>query len=233
MKIAIILAAGEGERLQSLNPFKPMIKVGEKVLLEHTLTQLLPLKFEQIHIIFNDKERVMPLDQAPNVHSSKVQYFFKSTASSLHSLYEVSKKLALKEQGHYFISMIDSIVSPHDLAAFASFCRDLKENQSAILTTRFVEDEKPLTVQTNLKGEVTAFQIPLQARNIVTSGVYCLDCQAMQELQNCVQSGVSKMRNFLTYLVEHGHIIKAFTVDKTLDIDRPQDIKSAEEFLGL
>ena len=38
--------------------------------------------------------------------------------------------------------------------------------------------------------------------------------------------------NFLKYLVEQGHEIMTFMVDKTLDVDRPEDIASAEEFLG-
>lgn len=210
-----------------------MVGVGGKVLLEHSLTQLSPLGFERFHIIFNDKERAMTLDEAPSVHSSKVSYFFKSTASSLHSLYEVSLRINLAGETHYFISMIDSIVRSVDLQAFAKFCHNLAPDQSAILTTRFIEDEKPLTVAVNKTNQVAAFQVPLGQDSIVTSGVYCLSNQALRELQTCVQAGVSKMRNFLTYLVLHGHCIKAFTVDQTLDIDRPEDIRSAEKFLGL
>lgn len=231
MKKAAILAAGEGSRLKSVTHFKPLASINGTPLLELTLQNLHFHDFSSTHIIFNHEEKSMDMKRLPSLMQRHIHYFFKSTPSSMHSLFEVAKKMKLTPDEHFFVSMVDSIVRPEDSKRFLQFCSTLPMDQSAIMVTRYIEDEKPLTVDADDQGYVKSFQLPIEADSLVTSGVYYFSANVVQVLEELIREGHSKMRNFLSALIERNYRIKVFEVQKTLDIDRPEDILSASEFL--
>lgn len=231
MKKAAILAAGEGQRLKALCPFKPIVKVNGKALLELTIENLQFNNFDRIVLIFNEDEKAMDLSLLPSLKKLSIEYFFKTTKSSMHSLYEVQKRLDLKPDEHFFCTMVDSIVPQKSIEAFHLFCQTIAPHESAIMVTPYIEDEKPLTVAIDGHNYVTEFQCPITEGTLITSGIYYLSAQSMPLLESLIANGQDKMRNFLTQLVKNNHPIKVFIVDKTLDIDRPEDIASVEAFL--
>lgn len=160
----------------------------------------------------------------PHVHC-----FFVKTPSSMHTLWEVSKRMVLTSHEHLFVSMVDTIIKEEDLKNYVRFCASLKPNESAILITPFIDDERPLFVSIDDSGAIV--DIGSQRGGLVTSGMYCLSHKVFGCLEDCINVGMHRMRNFLSYLHENGHTLKAFTVPKTLDIDRPEDITAAENFL--
>ncbi|HAZ11486.1 MAG: hypothetical protein A2X86_10910 [Bdellovibrionales bacterium GWA2_49_15] len=232
MKKAGLLAAGHGVRLKPVSPFKPLVKINGVPLLELTLKNLQFNNFEKIVLIFNDEEREMDFTLLPTLETLKIDYFFKTTPSSMHSLYEVGQKLDLQTDEHFFISMVDSIVRPHDAERFYQFCLTLNHDESAIMVTPFIEDECPLTVKVDSQGYITEFQCPVEKDVLVTSGVYCLSSRVLPLLSELIEKRQQKMRTFLMELIKHRHKIRCFIVSKTLDIDRPEDVQSAEAFLG-
>jgi len=149
----------------------------------------------------------------------------------MHSLFEVTKKLKLNQGEHFFVSMVDSIVAPEDSRRFLNFCATLPPDESALLVTRYIDDEKPLTLKTDDAGFIRTFQCPIDSDVLITSGVYYFSSNIITVLEDLIKEGHSKMRNFLSALIERNYKIKAFEVQKTLDIDRPEDIVSASEFL--
>lgn len=231
MKKAAILAAGNGERIRSISPFKPIVKINGMPLLELTIKNLNLLNFKTVAIIFNEQEKVMDLSELPSLTYPHVNFFFKSTPGSLHSLYEVSQKLAPKIGEHLFVSMVDSVVVPSEAVKFHQFCLSLKQDESAILATSYIEDEKPLTLEVDSEGYVKIFQCPLCEGVLITSGVYYFSAKALLLLSSMIDEGHVKMRTFLAELVKRNHKIKVYESPKTLDIDRPEDIRSAEIFL--
>ena len=231
MKKAGILAAGEGSRLKSFSLYKPIVKINGTPLLELTFKNLHFKDFNQVAIIFNEEEKNMDFELLPSLKNNNTKYFFKSTTSSMHSLFEISRHLDLKHGEHFFVSMVDSIVHPVDAKKFQEFCLTLAEDESAVLVTRFIEDEKPLTLRTNTDGHVTEFQCPLDDESLVTSGVYYFSYDVLSFLSEMIESGHTKMRSFLSELVNRQHRIKTYQVVKTLDVDRPEDIKTAEAFI--
>ena len=224
MEKAAILAAGEGSRIKSITPFKPIVKINGMPLLELTLKNLHFQNFKQVSIIFNDAERDMDLSLLPGLLSPNINYFYKSTPSSMHSLYEVGLKLELKRGDHVFVSMVDSIVLPIDAQKFQEFCLALENDESAILVTSFIEDEKPLTVRINERGYITEFQCPMEEGVLITSGVYYFSENVFPLVVEMIEAGQNKMRNFLTELIKRNYKIKVYKSVKTLDIDRPEDI---------
>ena len=231
MKKAAILAAGEGYRLKSIANFKPLAYINGTPLLELTLQNLHFHDFSSTHIIFNNEEKSMDMKKLPSLMQRHIHYFFKSTPSSMHSLYEVAKKLKLIPGEHFFVSMVDSIVSPEDSRKFLKFCSTLSTDESAILVTKYIDDEKPLTLKADNEGYVSKFQCSVDPDTFITSGVYFFSSNIFPPLEEMIRAGQDKMRNFLTTLIEKNYRIRIFEVHKTLDIDRPEDILSASEFL--
>lgn len=231
MKYSAILAAGEGSRLRELKTFKPIVKINGTPLIKLTLTNLQFDTFQNICIIFHEDQQQMDLASLQSVNKASLDIFFKTTKSSMHSLYEIMERIKLTKSEHLFVSMVDSIVKPKDAKNFIQFCHSIKPLESAIMVTSFVDDEKPLTVKANKLGLITEFQCPLEDGVLITSGVYYFSENVRDILKNLIEGGHFKMRNFLTELVKRKHPIHVFVVDKSLDIDRVEDIKNAELFL--
>jgi hypothetical protein len=66
----------------------------------------------------------------------------------------------------------------------------------------------------------------------VSGGVYAMTDGAFEVLERCIEQGVSRMRNFQRALVESGRRLKAYSIDKIVDVDHAGDIATAEAFLA-
>ena len=51
-------------------------------------------------------------------------------------------------------------------------------------------------------------------------------------LDDCIEQGISRMRNFQRALVKAGQRLKAYSIDKIVDVDHAGDIATAEAFLN-
>ena len=56
--------------------------------------------------------------------------------------------------------------------------------------------------------------------------------KAFGVLNDCIDKGVSRMRNFQRALVEAGFSLKAYSIDKIIDVDHASDIAVAEKFIS-
>jgi NDP-sugar pyrophosphorylase family protein len=166
-----------------------------------------------------------------------IHLHFKETVSSLHTLWEawkLSESLKLPNKGHILVSLIDSILDPSDWKRFLDRTQSLKANESLVLTSRFIDDEKPLYAWSGKDHKVTRFTAeppPADTETQVTAGIYCLAAGVLPLLDQCVKTGQMHLRNFLQNLVDSKFPVYAFPVDKTIDIDRPEDVETANTFL--
>lgn len=231
IKKAAILAAGEGSRLKSICEFKPMIPICGTPLVERVMERLLSLGVEQIVVAFNSSEKKMNWDLLPSFNRPEVKIIFVDTPSSMHTLYEVLKELKPTKEDHILASMVDTIVKEQDFLYYFKNIEQLKSNESCLLVTPFIDDEKPLTVKLDEQNNIKSFNCPIEKGTVVTSGMYGLSGIIFAHLETELAAGTHKMRNFLSSLIPTGHTLKGFVVEKTLDIDRPEDVKVAENFL--
>ena len=230
IKKAAILAAGEGSRIKHISEHKPMVKLLGKPMIERLIAQMKACGANQFTIAFNTAEKKMPFTTLAALGSQGINHFFVDTPSSMHTLYEVLKRANLSE-GHILVSMVDTIIKEKDFINYCQHCQNIKEGESSILITSFIDDEKPLTVQVDGKGQVVGFDTAVESGSSVTSGMYYFSSDILPHLEKCINSGVFKMRNFLAVLLKSGHKINSFLVPKTVDIDRPEDVQAAENFL--
>ena len=66
---------------------------------------------------------------------------------------------------------------------------------------------------------------------LVSAGIYGLTPRAFKTLNDCIERGESRMRNFQRALVADGLKLRAYPFQKVLDIDHASDIQKAEEEL--
>ena len=51
-------------------------------------------------------------------------------------------------------------------------------------------------------------------------------------VKECIDNGVSRMRNFQRALVSSGLKLKAYSIDKIIDVDHAEDIATAQKFIS-
>ena len=69
--------------------------------------------------------------------------------------------------------------------------------------TDYIDDEKPLYVQTDDDLNITAFRDErYDGAKYISGGIYALNEKAIDVLADCMERGVARMRNFQRALVD-------------------------------
>ena len=150
----------------------------------------------------------------------------------MHSFYEVSRALEKMDDPRFCLTTVDTIFRPEDFSRYiAAFEAD--DNADGYMgVTSFVDDEKPLWVATDEDMRITAFcDSRRDDTHFISGGIYGLTPPAFGVLRHCIDSGVSRMRNYQRALVEAGLDLRAFPFGKVVDVDHAGDIATAEAFL--
>lgn len=218
-----ILAAGEGSRLEGegiLTP-KPLIEVGGECLIDRLIRIFSSHGADRIVIVINSRMTAVRehLDEISQ-RFPILRYVVADTPSSMHSLWAMR---SLLQDDTFVLTTVDTIFREDD------FARYLREGDFAV--TPFVDDEKPLWVDTDGNGRITAFRDSGPCP-YVSAGIYRITPAMMSVLTDCIRNGESRMRNFQRALLQAGIPIKAFPMERVYDIDHRDDIAKAERFLS-
>ena len=267
MRYAII-AAGEGSRLaqEGINAPKPLVKVNDEHLIDRLLRIFMANDAEEIVVICND------LTTLVSVHLADIQqnglygrpvplrFIVKSTPSSMHSFFELSKILPQGSDYPFVLTTVDTIFREEEFGDYiAAFKEVLAKGDDGMMgVTDYIDDEKPLYVeiaspQPSPKGKgdavcsevvapsplgegrgeafITAFLDTCDHPHFISGGIYGLTNRAFTTLNACMERGESRMRNFQRALIRDGLRLRAYPFSKVLDIDHASDIQKAEEFL--
>lgn len=230
MRFAII-AAGEGSRLASegVKAPKPLIEIQGVPLIERLVRIFARQGADSINIIVNEQQ---PETLA---HIRELQKLFpinvvvKSTPSSMHSLHALSHLL----RGDKFcLTTVDTLFHEEE---FAEYIKTFKESDGdgIMAVTDYIDDEKPLYVDTDSQLDITAFcDKPTENSRYISGGIYGLTPKALDILDECMAEGIERMRNFQRRLVDGGMRLKAYPFTKIIDIDHAEDIAKAESFIS-
>lgn len=239
MKYAII-AAGEGSRLaaEGIGAPKPMVKVHGEHLIDRLIRVFMQNGAEEIVVICNDRTTIVSQHlfdlEEDGLHGQPVPLQFKvrSTPSSMHSFYELREFLG---NSPFVLTTVDTIFREKEFQEYVkAFEAVLETGGDGLMgVTSYVDDEKPLYVGTDKDMNVTGFYDNNSHQcSFISGGIYGLAPSAIQTLENCMERGESRMRNFQRGLIRDGRKLKAFAFSKVLDIDHASDIKKAEDFLN-
>ena len=228
-----IIAAGNGERLcqDGIKTPKPLVKITNIPLIERLIKIFINNDLESLSIIINE-EMIEVKEFIDSLHLKiPVNLVVKSTPSSMHSFRELKHFLAEKK---FCLTTVDTVFKEAEFAKYIQVFENDKTLDGLMAVTDYIDDEKPLYVTTNESLMITGFEdnVNESDKKYISGGIYCLNPNALNSLENCINQGMSKMRNYQRQLISDGFKLKAYPFSKIIDVDRVGDISKANIFLS-
>lgn len=238
MKYAII-AAGNGSRLhqEGIKAPKPLVKVNGERLIDRLFRIFCNNQATEIIVICNKQmtdvqEHLADVQQhGLNGKEVPLRFIVKTTPSSMHSFYEISSLIG-KES--FVLTTVDTIFREDEFSVYIhEFQKEIEDGTQAFMgVTDYIDDEKPLYVSTDEAMNIIGFHDKNTGNcQYISGGIYGLTPETITTLNNCMERGESRMRNFQRALIANGRKTKAYAFTKVLDIDHATDIEKAEEYL--
>lgn len=227
-----IIAAGEGSRLakEGIAKPKPLVDLNGEPMIGRLINLFLRCNAESISIIVNEEMTEVRSYLESLTLPVPFNLVVKSTPSSLHSFYELSRVMPA---GKFCLTTVDTIFRENDFRAYIKAAEAATDCDGMMAVTDYIDDEKPLYVDTDAKMSITAFRdARYDGARYISGGIYALGGRAVGVLEECMEKGISRMRNFQRALVDAGLRLKAYPMGKILDVDHAEDIRKAEEFIN-
>lgn len=227
-----IIAAGEGSRLvqEGVKLPKPLVNLCGTPMIKRLIDIMTDCNPESLSIIVNEqmtevRDYLESLKLPVPLHLT-----VKTTPSSMHSFYEVSRHF---KDGKFILTTVDTIFRKEDFRAYVEAFEADETTDGYMAVTSFIDDEKPLYIDVDADMRITAFRDrPFEGMKYISGGIYGLTAPALKVLENCMETGVSRMRNYQRALVEAGLNLKAYPFPKIIDVDHAGDIATAEAFIS-
>lgn len=227
-----IIAAGEGSRLvqEGVKLPKPLVNLCGTPMIKRLIDIMTDCNPESLSIIVNEqmtevRDFLDSLKLPVPLHLT-----VKTTPSSMHSFYEVSRHF---KEGKFILTTVDTIFREEDFRAYVEAFEADETTDGYMAVTSFIDDEKPLYIDVDADMRITAFRDrPFEGMKYISGGIYGLTAPALKVLENCMETGVSRMRNYQRALVEAGLNLKAYPFPKIIDVDHAGDIATAEAFIS-
>lgn len=226
-----IIAAGQGSRLvqEGVQKPKPLVELNGEPMIARLIRIFAENNAESISVIVNEEmTEVKALLDTLNP-GCELNVVVKTTPSSMHSFYELSRVM---KPGKFCLTTVDTVFKEKDFASYVRAFDEDTDNDGMMAVTPFIDDEKPLFVETDEQNSIKAF-LDEHADGVkyVSGGVYALNEKAVRVLEECMANGMSRMRNFQRGLIAAGLKLKAYPIEKIVDVDHANDIETAERFI--
>lgn len=227
-----IIAAGEGSRLaqEGVAKPKPLVELNGVPMIGRLISIFDSLHAESISVIVNSE--MVEVQQYVKSLNTKcpLNLVVKSTPSSMHSFFELSK---IMKPGKFCLTTVDTIFRKDDFAGYIKAFEADSEFDGMMAVTPYIDDEKPLYVATDALDVITGFCDTFEPGiKYVSGGIYALNDKAFGVLKKCMEEGISRMRNFQRALITEGLRLKAYPIEKIVDVDHAGDIAKAEQFIA-
>lgn len=227
-----IIAAGEGSRLveEGIKTPKPLIAVEGVPLIDRLVRIFVANNATSVHVIVNEEmtevqEYVKKMDVPV-----PLTLCIRSTPSSMHSFYALSHYL---KDDRICLTTVDTVFRADEFARYIQAFLSDESSDGMMAVTDFIDDEKPLYVQTDESLMIRDFLDDFEPGcRYISGGIYCLRRTGIDVLRKAMKEGVSRMRNYQRKLVENGLRLRAFPFSKIIDVDHAGDIEKARRFLA-
>jgi NDP-sugar pyrophosphorylase family protein len=230
-----IIAAGQGSRLvqEGVALPKPLVHIDGRPMIGRLIDIFVRCGAESVSIIVNDEMKEVAdylRELAPSL-PCPLNLVVKTTPTSMHSFYELSS--LMEGKGRYILTTVDTIFREEDFAGYVrAFAGAGPETDGMMAVTTFIDDEKPLYVATAPDGRITGFLDSYEEGiRYISGGIYGLSGAAIPVLRRCIEEGVGRMRNYQRALVAAGLNLRAYDMNKIIDVDHARDIETADKFL--
>ena len=227
-----IIAAGEGSRLvqEGVKLPKPLVTLNGTPMIRRLIDIFMRCNPTSLSIIVNEEMHQVREYLESLELPVPFKLVVKSTPSSMHSFYEVSRHF---DSGKFCLTTVDTIFREDEFRKYIGAFETDEQADGYMAVTSFIDDEKPLYIDTDDKMNITAFRDSAwDGVKFISGGVYGLTPPALKVLEDCMANGVSRMRNYQRALVDAGLRLKAHQFDKIVDVDHAGDIATAEAFVS-
>jgi NDP-sugar pyrophosphorylase family protein len=219
-----LLAAGEGSRLASFGRPKPLVEVAGVPLLARILSNFAAAGIERVAIIFNENEEDCAAFARARFPDLVRTIVLRSTPHSLESFETIVR---ISPPGRLLVATVDTVCTPEDFTGFARAAASAPEDETVLAVTPLVADEKPLWVESDPAGRIR--RVGGAAGNAVTAGIYAVPQRARAKTP---PRSLARLREYLAWLCEKGEPMRAVSIGKAVDVDRPEDVRLAESLLA-
>lgn len=227
-----IIAAGEGSRLaqEGVAKPKPLVDICGEPMIGRLINLFCRCNAESISIIVNEQmTEVREYIESLSL-DIPLNLVVKTTPSSMHSFFELSRVIP---KGRFCLTTVDTIFREQDFRPYIEAMEADERYDGMMAVTDYIDDEKPLYVQTDDDLNITAFRDErYDGAKYISGGIYAFNEKAIDVLADCMERGVARMRNFQRALVDAGLRLKAYQMGKILDVDHAGDIEKAENFIN-
>ncbi len=224
-----VIAAGEGSRLAAAykNTIKPLVPVAGRPLSHWVVGALAAAGAESATILTNSRGRALEPSLRSAFPRLAMDFLTADTASSFDSFRLVCLALAERRED-FLVSTVDAIVPADDVARFLRECRAGGVDAGLALTAR-IDDEKPLWAEADARGRVVALGGEARRRELATVGLYYM---TRAEARLLPAAGAhARLRDYWSSLIKRGAAVAGPRLSATWDVDRPEDVVSAESLL--
>lgn len=224
-----IIAAGEGSRLKSegIEVPKPLVPVNGVPLIERLLRSFMRHGISEVVCIVNEQSLEVKRFVEGLGLNIPVRFVVQTTPSSMHSLFAIAPYLA---DECFLLSTVDSVFNEHEFSEFMNYAQQRNTVDGVLAVTSFIDDENPLYVRLDASQRILGFS--KSARTPwVTGGLYVFSPAIFKEIDNVLQQGIERLRNFLGHLVTNGYVLESYAFSKIVDVDHVGDIQAAESLL--
>lgn len=228
-----IIAAGEGSRLRNegVTAPKPLVPLNGSPMIERLIDIFVDCGAETISVIVNEQMTEVKefIERLKSTLPVELKLVVRSTPSSMHSFYEVSRLFGGEK---FILTTVDTIFRESDFRAYAEAFAAADDCDGMMAVTDYIDDEKPLYIDVDSDMRITAFRDEaFDGVRYISGGIYGLDGRALTVLDDCIRKGISRMRNFQRALVDADLNLRAYPFGKIIDVDHQGDIQKAEQFI--
>jgi Nucleoside-diphosphate-sugar pyrophosphorylase involved in lipopolysaccharide biosynthesis/translation initiation factor 2B, gamma/epsilon subunits (eIF-2Bgamma/eIF-2Bepsilon) len=226
-----IIAAGEGERLklEGFHHSKPLLKINGVPMIERIIKICLANGATSISCIINEHSHDLFSFLSAYDFPVKFNLIVKTTESSLHSLYELRK---YTQNAPFILMTTDSVFLENEFGKFIHYVNTATSFDGILAVTGFIDDEKPLYVETDSKSNILSFSDSDTKLKLVTGGIYYFKSDIFAAAELLLNKKIYRLRNFLRNIVDDGFALGAYEFSKIVDVDHVSDIDAAVELLS-
>jgi NDP-sugar pyrophosphorylase family protein len=224
-----VLAAGRGERLRKdPSDLKPLVKVGGETLIERVLKSMAEAGAAEVVVIINEDSQAVRAYVAQREWPFVLRWIVETTPSSMHSFLRLIEVLAGDgDDGPFLVSTVDTVAGANAYADFMDRAR-IEPAAITLALTSPGNDEKPLLVRlASGESRIAAFG----EGEYATAGIYAVRPIVLREAEEARRDGMDALRKFFGRLLKRGYPLAGIPIARSIDVDHPADIETAEAFL--
>jgi len=224
----VIMAGGKGERLKPLTDSvpKPMLKIGDKPILEKLIIRLVTQGFQSFTIIVNylADEIIRYFGNGKNF-GAEIRFIreseFRGTAGSLSQIDD-------KNNQHFLIINSD-LLTDVDFRSIVDF-HNLEDSEATVCVSNY-EISIPFGVVSQNNGVISKIVEKPRFNFFISAGIYLISGELLNKIP---KNGIFNMPDLMTDFFESGIKVNAFPIHENwVDIGNHEDFIKAQNGVSL